>query len=91
MSFFDVYHTENWDLAYDTLNRLSILPSTTDNIDIKIKQFIAFSEEVSTLPHQRRRVEIFSIFFLSQIKRNFPELILAAMTTICALYQQINK
>ncbi len=48
MSFFDVYHTENWDLAYDTLNRLNTLPSTTDNIDAKIKQFIAFTEEVES-------------------------------------------
>lgn len=70
MTFFDLYHSENWDLAYETLNKLAILPMTSNGVDSKVKEFIAFSEE---------------------IKRNFPDLILAAMTIISNLFARITK
>lgn len=46
MTFFDLYHEENWDVAYETVNKLSVLPTTSIAVDSKVKDFIAFSEEV---------------------------------------------
>ncbi len=46
MTFFDFYHAENWDVAYETLNKLNILPYTSSSVESKVKDFIAFSEEV---------------------------------------------
>ena len=46
MTFFDLYHDENLDLAYETINKLGILPVTSNAVDSKVKEFIAFSEEV---------------------------------------------
>jgi nuclear pore complex protein Nup93 len=70
MTFFDMYHAENWDVAYDTMNKLGILPVTSMNVEAKVKEFITFSEE---------------------IKRNFPDLLVASMTIISALFTRINK
>jgi nuclear pore complex protein Nup93 len=87
MTFFDVYHSEKYEAAYDVLNRLDVLPINTDNMDSKVKKFTAFTEEVNfnlTLNsiHQHN---------LFQIKRNFPDLILAAMNIIFNLYTRTNK
>lgn len=46
MTYFDLYHAENWDVAYETLNKLNVLPSTSANVDLKVKDFVAYSEEV---------------------------------------------
>lgn len=46
MTFFDLFHSENWDLAYETLSKLNILPSNSSNVEIKVKDFVAFNEEV---------------------------------------------
>ena len=46
MTFFDVYHSEKYEAAYDVLNRLDILPVNADNMDSKVKKFTAFTEEV---------------------------------------------
>ena len=46
MTFFDVYHAEKYDAAYDILNRLDILPQISENMETKVKKFTAFSEEV---------------------------------------------
>ena len=70
MTFFDLYHSENWELAYDTLNKLGILPRSSINVDSSVKEFIAYSEEV---------------------KRNFPDLILAAMTIISSLFTMTSR
>lgn len=70
MTFFDLFHNENLDSAYDTVNKLSILPVSSSGVDSKVKEFVAFSEE---------------------IKRNFPDLILATMTIISNLFARINK
>ncbi|RNA22043.1 nuclear pore complex Nup93 [Brachionus plicatilis] len=70
MTFFDLYHAQSWETAYETLNKLNILPATSSNVDSKVKDFVAFSEE---------------------IKRNFPDLILAAMTIMSNLYSKINS
>ncbi|CAF0727490.1 unnamed protein product [Brachionus calyciflorus] len=69
MTFFDLYHAENWETSYETLSKLNVLPPTSANVDSKVKEFVAYSEE---------------------IKRNFPDLILAAMTIISNLYSKIN-
>ena len=47
MTFFDLYHSENWELAYETLSKLSVLPKTSFNVDANVKEFIAYSEEVT--------------------------------------------
>jgi hypothetical protein len=47
MTFFDVYHSEKYEAAYDVLNRLDVLPINTDNMDSKVKKFTAFTEEVN--------------------------------------------
>jgi len=70
MYFFDIYHSENWELAYETLNNMDVLPDTADKIESHVKKFSAFSEE---------------------IKRNFPDLILATMNIICTLYATLSK
>ena len=49
MTFFDLYHGENLELAYETINKLGILPVSSNGVDSKVKEFIAFSEEVSWL------------------------------------------
>lgn len=46
MQFFDLYHEENWEIAYETLCKLSILPTTSLQVESKVKDFVAFSEEV---------------------------------------------
>jgi nuclear pore complex protein Nup93 len=46
MHFFDIYHSENWELAYETLNNMDVLPDTADKIESHVKKFSAFSEEV---------------------------------------------
>ena len=46
LTFFDLYHVENWDVAYETLCKLQILPQTSLSVEPKVKEFIAFSEEV---------------------------------------------
>jgi nuclear pore complex protein Nup93 len=70
MLFFDLFHDENLDLAYDTIIKLGILPVSSNGVDSKVKEFIAFSEE---------------------IKRNFPDLILATMTIISNLFTRISQ
>lgn len=70
MTFFDLYHSENWEIAYDTLNKLGVLPKSSINVDASVKEFISYSEEV---------------------KRNFPDLILAAMTIISNLFALTNR
>ena len=47
MTYFDVYHAEKYEAAYDILNRLDILPTNSDNIESKVKKFTAFTEEVN--------------------------------------------
>lgn len=47
MQFFDLYHEENWELAYETLNKLAILPVSSMQVEAKVKDFNVFSEEVS--------------------------------------------
>lgn len=49
MQFFDLYHEENWEIAYETLGKLAILPSTSLQVDAKVKDFIGFSEEVKEI------------------------------------------
>lgn len=46
MTFFDLYHAQNWETSYETLNKLNILPSTSSNVDTKVRDFVAYSEEV---------------------------------------------
>ena len=46
MTFFDLYHTEKFETAYDVLNRLDVLPIYSDNIEQKVKKFTAFTEDV---------------------------------------------
>ncbi len=46
MTFFDLYNAENWDLAYETLNKLGVLPATSASVDSKVRDFIIYSEEV---------------------------------------------
>lgn len=70
MTFFDMFHSESWDVAYETLNKLGILPRNSMNVETNVKEFISYSEE---------------------IKRNFPDLILAAMTIISTLFSNINR
>ena len=50
MTFFDLFHEENLDSAYDTINKLGILPVSSSGVDSKVKEFIAFSEEVKVFP-----------------------------------------
>jgi len=70
MTFFDLYHSENWDIAYETLNKLGVLPRTSLNVEANVREFISFNEE---------------------IKRNFPDLILAAMTIISTLFSNLSR
>jgi nuclear pore complex protein Nup93 len=70
LTFFDFYHAENWDVAYETLCKLQVLPQVSQSVELKVKDFIAYSEE---------------------IKRNFPDIILAAMTIISNLYDRISR
>lgn len=49
MQFFDLYRDQNWEIAYETLCKLNILPDTSPQVDAKVKEFIAYSEEVSVL------------------------------------------
>jgi len=58
MTFFDLYHSENWELAFDTLNKLSVLPRTSINVDSTVKEFNSYSEEV-------KRIIFFNIFLRS--------------------------
>jgi nuclear pore complex protein Nup93 len=46
LTFFDFYHAENWDVAYETLCKLQLLPQVSQNVELKVKDFIAYSEEV---------------------------------------------
>ena len=46
LTFFDLFHNEDLDMAYETINKLSVLPVTSSGVDSKVKEFIAFSEEV---------------------------------------------
>lgn len=46
MTFFDLYHSENWEFAYETLNKLGVLPKNSINVDSSVKEFISYSEEV---------------------------------------------
>lgn len=70
MTFFDLYHSESWDVAYETLNKLGVLPRTSMNVETSVREFTSYSEE---------------------IKRNFPDLILVAMTIISTLFASISK
>jgi nuclear pore complex protein Nup93 len=47
LTFFDLFHNEDLDMAYETINKLSVLPVTSSGVDSKVKEFIAFSEEVT--------------------------------------------
>ena len=48
LTFFDLFHNEDLDMAYETINKLAILPVTSSGVDSKVKEFIAFSEEVNS-------------------------------------------
>lgn len=47
MTFFDLFHAENWDMSYETINKLGLLPVTSSNVDSKVRDFIAYNEEVT--------------------------------------------
>lgn len=70
MTFFDLFHSESWDVAYETLNKLGVLPRSSMTVETNVREFISYSEE---------------------IKRNFPDLILAAMTIISTLFANISR
>lgn len=70
MTFFDQFHSENWNVAYETLNKLGILPRSSMNVEASVREFTSYSEE---------------------IKRNFPDLILAAMTITSTLFASISR
>jgi nuclear pore complex protein Nup93 len=57
MTFFDIYHSEKYESAYDVLNRLDVLPVNSDNIESKVKKFTAFSEEVSSFLFKLKNIE----------------------------------
>jgi nuclear pore complex protein Nup93 len=46
MTFFDLFHAENWDMAYETINKLGVLPITSSNVDSKVRDFVVYNEEV---------------------------------------------
>jgi nuclear pore complex protein Nup93 len=46
LTFFDFYHAEDWDVAYETLCKLQVLPQLSQSVELKVKDFIAYSEEV---------------------------------------------
>jgi nuclear pore complex protein Nup93 len=46
MTFFDLYHSESWDVAYETLNKLGVLPRTSMNVETSVREFTSYSEEV---------------------------------------------
>ena len=47
MTFFDLYHGQNWDVAYETLNKLGVLPRSSMGVEAGVREFISYSEEVS--------------------------------------------
>jgi nuclear pore complex protein Nup93 len=62
MTFFDLYHAENWDLAYETVNKLGVLPAVSQSVDSKVRDFIAYSEEAS-FNNQIYQIHHFLYFF----------------------------
>jgi len=47
MTFFDLFHSESWDVAYETLNKLGVLPRNSASVESSVREFISYSEEVS--------------------------------------------
>ncbi len=47
MTFFDLFHSESWDVAYETLNKLGVLPRNSTSVESSVREFISYSEEVS--------------------------------------------
>ena len=46
MTFFDLFHSESWDVAYETLNKLGVLPRSSMTVETNVREFISYSEEV---------------------------------------------
>jgi nuclear pore complex protein Nup93 len=67
MTFFDLYYSESAEIAYETLNKLNILPITTANVEIKMKEFISFNEEVFLIFYENNYLLKFSIFLISYL------------------------
>ena len=59
MTFFDLYHSENWDIAYETLNKLGVLPRTSLNVEANVREFISFNEEVIHFILLREIIQIY--------------------------------
>jgi nuclear pore complex protein Nup93 len=49
MTFFDLFHSDSWDIAYETLNKLDVLPRNSINVENSVRGFISHSEEVKFL------------------------------------------
>ena len=71
MTFFDLYHAQNWETAYETLNKLNILPATSSNVDSKVKDFVAYSEEVKIDYFFKLNLIINILFIQSKDKKKF--------------------